>query len=77
MTEDKVSQPNYGRLTPIKAVCQRLGVSRSTVYRTADSDPSFPRPVRIGAKRIFFLEEEVEAYLRSRVESRPLSKRAA
>lgn len=54
----------------------RTGLSRSSIYarlrhnpkRPGDYDPTFPRPVSIGAKAIGFIESEVEAWIAAQVE---------
>jgi prophage regulatory protein len=59
-----------------KEVESRTGLSRSAIYarlrfnpkRPADYDPSFPRPVRIGARAVGWVEAEIEAWLRAQVE---------
>jgi prophage regulatory protein len=40
-----------------------LGVCRKTLYTRIKSDPSFPRPIRIGANRLAWPEEEIVAWL--------------
>ena len=45
---------------------QRTGLSRSTIYRKlAGADPTFPRPVKTTGKRVGWLEDEIEEWLRS------------
>lgn len=54
----------------------RTGLSRSTIYaklrcnpkRPSDYDPTFPRPVSLGAKAVGWIEAEVDAWLAGRVE---------
>ncbi len=40
----------------------RLGFHTHSIYRLAKTDPSFPKPIRIGG-RLRFLIAEVDAYL--------------
>ena len=50
-----------------KQVEARTGLRRSTIYaKIADGD--FPAPVRLGARAVGWIESEVSAWLRSRVE---------
>lgn len=49
-------------LMTVKDVCRTLGISRSTLYARLDSDPSFPRPLKIGGLTRF-REDELEAWL--------------
>jgi prophage regulatory protein len=48
----------------------RLGIGRSTVYDWLRSDPSFPRPVRIGARAVGWIESEINAWLAERMAAR-------
>jgi len=53
-----------------------LGISRSYQYTLQDSDPEFPKPVRLGARIVLYHQAELRAYAkrlleRSR-EGRPL-----
>lgn len=66
-----------------KQVEARTGLSRSTIYaklrrnprRPGDYDPTFPKPVAVGAKAVGWIESEVEAWLTSQIEkSRKASK---
>lgn len=53
----------------------RTGLSRSTIYakmrknpkRPSDFDPTFPKPISMGAKAVGWIEAEVEAWLAARV----------
>lgn len=59
-----------------KQVEARTGLSRSTIYsrlkpnpkRPGDFDPTFPKPVTLGAKSVGWVESEVEAWLSAQVE---------
>jgi prophage regulatory protein len=59
-----------------KQVEARTGLSRSTIYaklrpnlkRPRDYDPSFPKPVSVGAKAVGWVEEEVEAWLIAQIQ---------
>jgi prophage regulatory protein len=55
---------NILRLPEVKV---RVGLSRSTIY-AAVSQGSFPRPIRLGARSVGWLEVEIEAWLSERVE---------
>jgi prophage regulatory protein len=67
--------------TPLKILRRRevearIGLSRSTLYakmkhnpkRPAEFDPDFPRPVRLGEKAVGWIEHEIDAWLRGRVQ---------
>lgn len=59
-----------------KQVQARTGLSRSTIYsrlkpnpkRPGDFDPTFPKPVSLGAKSVGWVESEIEAWLSAQVE---------
>lgn len=59
-----------------KQVEARTGYSRSTIYakmrrnpnRPGDYDPTFPRPVSMGAKSVGWIEAEIDAWLTAQVE---------
>ena len=45
----------------------RVGLSRSSIY-LAVSHGNFPKPVRLGARVVGWLESEVDAWLRQQIE---------
>jgi len=59
-----------------KQVEARTGLSRSTIYaklrcnpkRPNDYDPTFPRPVSVGAKAVGWIESELAAWLTAQIE---------
>ena len=59
-----------------KQVEARTGLSRSTLYarlrqnpkRPGDYDPTFPKPIAVGAKAVGWIEAEVDAWLTAQVE---------
>jgi len=59
-----------------KQVEARTGLSRSSIYarlrpnpkRPGDYDPTFPKPVSIGAKAVGWIEAEIDAWLIAQVE---------
>ena len=58
------------RLPAVKA---RTGLARSTIYLRI-SEGSFPKPIRLGARAVGWLESEIEAWLSERIKA---SRRAA
>lgn len=64
------------RIIRRKAVEARIGLSRSTIYsklrrdpkRPGDFDPTFPRPVSIGAKAVGWVESEIDAWLTAQIQ---------
>lgn len=60
------------RLLRRRQVEQSLGLSRSTIYARLDPksrhyDPDFPRPIKLGATSIAFVESEVQDYIAHRI----------
>lgn len=59
-----------------KQVEARTGLSRSTIYaklrhnpkRPGDFDPSFPKPISVGAKAVGWIEAEIDAWLTAQIE---------
>jgi prophage regulatory protein len=56
------------RLIRRKRVEELCAISRSTIYNKLDTkspqyDPDFPAPIHIGARRVAWLESEVQAYI--------------
>ena len=59
-----------------KQVEARTGLSRSSIYarlrhnpkRPGDYDPTFPKPVSVGAKAVGWIEAEIAAWLTAQVE---------
>ena len=59
-----------------KQVEARTGLSRSSIYarlrqnpkRPGDYDPTFPKPISVGAKAVGWIEAEIDAWLTSKVE---------
>lgn len=58
-----------------KQVEARTGLSRATIYakitpnpkRPTEYDPSFPRPISLGAKAVGWVESEIEGWLKSQI----------
>lgn len=44
-------------------VCARLSIARSTLYELMKADPTFPRPLKLGAKAIRFRASDVAAWI--------------
>lgn len=59
-----------------KQVEARTGLSRSSIYarmrqnpkRPGDYDPTFPKPVSVGAKAVGWIEAEVEAWIAAQIQ---------
>ena len=57
------------KLISIKAVAERVGLSRSSIYRLVAED-AFPRPVKVSERRVTWLEHEVDAFIAARIAAR-------
>lgn len=53
----------------LPAVMQKTGLARSTIYALAASG-TFPSPVKLGARASGWLEQEIEAWLATRISIR-------
>ena len=52
-----------------KQVERRTGLSRSTIYLRIH-EGTFPRPIKLGARAVGWLDNEIEAWLTERMEIR-------
>lgn len=69
---------NHNALTILrrKQVEVRTGLSRSAIYaklrrnpkRPSDYDPTFPRPVSVGARAVGWIESELDAWLAAQIQ---------
>ncbi len=57
------------RFLRLPEVRSRTGLSRSTIYMRLELG-RFPRPVSLGERAVGWIEAEVEAWIRERVEER-------
>lgn len=60
------------RILRLKQVSERVGLSRSTIYDRINPnspryDESFPKPVKIGASAIGWLESSVNKWIELRI----------
>ena len=71
MRDGTMANANQVRLAILrrKQVERRTGLSRSTIYLRIQ-EGTFPKPVNLGARAVGWLENEIEAWLRKRIESR-------
>lgn len=53
----------------LRRVTALTGLSRSSIYKFV-GDGRFPRPIRLGARSVAWLEREVEAWLAERIAER-------
>jgi prophage regulatory protein len=66
-----MANANQERLSILrrKQVEKRTGLSRSTIYLRIQNG-TFPRPIKLGARAVGWLENEIEAWLTARMEIR-------
>lgn len=55
MKQDRILRPNQ--------VCERLGCTRTTLWRRERDDPNMPKKVRLGPNSVGFRESEIDAYI--------------
>lgn len=61
------------RVLRLRHVIQRVGLSRSTIYdrinpKSSRYDESFPKPIKIGASAIGWIESSISEWIESRME---------
>jgi predicted DNA-binding transcriptional regulator AlpA len=56
-------QPHQEQLIDLTEFARRLGVTKRTVRRLEQNDPSFPRRIQKTRKVFYWLRAEVERYL--------------
>ena len=64
-----MTEPKH-RLITAREFASRLSLSRSSLYRSMAADASFPKPVKLGKRRIAFDESETNAYIAMRLAGR-------
>lgn len=67
--------PSCCSVLRLHELAEKIGLRRSSVYnklnpRHSGFDASFPSPVRLGARSVGWLDEEVEAWVASRAQER-------
>ena len=63
--EDASRETDIKRVLRLKEVRHKTGLGRSTIYRWMD-EGKFPKPVRLGARSVAWIEHEVDEWLMSR-----------
>lgn len=65
------------RILRRKQLENKTGLSRSGIYaklkpnpkRPRDFDPSFPKPISVGAKAVGWIESEIDAWLEQQIKN--------
>jgi len=61
------AQINILKLPEVQKMC---GISRSLIYsKLSDPAENFPRPIKLGARSIGFVESEIQTWLSKKIES--------
>ena len=47
----------------IDQACKEIGLSEPTMRRRAAADPTFPRKIKLSARRVGYLRSDIESYL--------------
>jgi len=71
----KQTSQKLDKVLRMKMLNEKTGVSRSATYNKLDPaskyfDPTFPKPIRLGARTVGWRESEVEAWIASRALAR-------
>ena len=65
MAQQSQNAPTIIRLKQVK---QRTGLSRSSIY-LAMNRGNFPRKIALGARSVGWIEEEIDSFLRTRIDA--------
>lgn len=68
-TATNVIQMRPSRLLPLRAVTDRTGLSKTSIYRL-ESQGKFPRRVSLTPSRVAWVEHEIDAYIADRIAAR-------
>lgn len=55
-----------GVLLRTQKACALLGISKTTLYTWCKTDPTFPQPIRVGARCTAWKSDELQAWIDSR-----------
>lgn len=72
---DRLVNLERDRVVGAKQACEMLGLKRSTFFDKQNPssirfDPSFPRRIRLSARRVGWLLSELEMWISKRIEDR-------
>lgn len=63
--ENASRNADFKRVLRLKEVRHKTGLGRSTIYRWM-AEGRFPKPVRLGARSVAWIEHEIDDWLMSR-----------
>lgn len=55
----------YFSMLSVKEILKILGISRSTLYRLINNDSTFPKPIKLGARRVGFRDTDLNDWVDS------------
>ena len=55
------------RVIRLKEVSDKLGLSKATVWLYVRTRDDFPKPIRLGANSVGWLESEIDAFIDARI----------
>lgn len=69
------SQQSTLKILRMRDLVSVIGISKSGIYGRLDShspqyDETFPKPVQLGGRAVGFVEAEVQAWLKTRMDAR-------
>lgn len=60
-------QTNTKRIIRQKEVSEKLGLSKATIWTYVRTRDDFPKPIRLGANSVGWLESEIDAFIDARI----------
>jgi predicted DNA-binding transcriptional regulator AlpA len=60
-------------LVSVRQICELTSLSRTAISQRRKLDPTFPKPVTLGDKRIAFIRAEVVGWINERIRSREVA----
>lgn len=68
---------SYPRILRLKQLTERIGLGRSTIYDRMDAespryDATFPKPIKLGAAAIGWIDSEVTAWIENRISAKEM-----
>ena len=60
-------QSSAKRIIRQREVCNKLGLSKATIWAYVRTRDDFPKPIRLGANSVGWLESEIDAFIDARI----------
>ena len=58
------------RIIRTKELMHKSGLTRASLYRKRQTDPHFPKPIKLGDNSVGFSEKESDDYIQMLIETR-------